>query len=181
MVNPADMSCGLFSSNIHETRQLFGLYKGERGNVKHLLWMPVPTCIFVHFTVDGNSYSLPAPFSSLIHRSVIVQSFLQHIDRNFQTSLSRVLFSSRPTESTSLSLPSPRFNFVPFLALIRKDEPFSRIEDTIARVSHRTIHTHTHNAFCIRNYQGLRGPRRLQCGCACSLERSPRYVRRKSC
>lgn len=77
MVNPADMSCGLFSSNIHETRQLFGLYKGERGNVEHHLCVSVLTSIFVHFTVDGNSYSLPTPFSFLIHRSVIVQSFLR--------------------------------------------------------------------------------------------------------
>jgi hypothetical protein len=64
MVNPADMSCGLFSINIHETRQLFGLYKGERGTVEHLR-VAVLTRIFVHFTVDGNSLSFSAPFSFL--------------------------------------------------------------------------------------------------------------------
>lgn len=82
MVNPADMSCGLFSNNIHETRSLFGLYKGERGNAKHhLLRVPVQTSVFVHFAVDGNSLGLPTTILFLIHRSVIVQSFLQHFDR----------------------------------------------------------------------------------------------------
>lgn len=166
-----------FPSMSMRLEQLFAWYKGERGEHQiSPLECPFrsPSSFTSLSTVTRTACRLP--FSFLIHRSVIVQSFLQPIDRiqHFLTCSCDLFISSDRVDvfSHSHQLVSTSSHSWPSLERTN----LSGIQRTTSPAYLIVLFTYPHNAFGICIHQGLRGPGRLQRSCACALERSPRYV-----